>query len=244
MDSSTLRNLVFDTIADVSRLDSLPQVSATLRDALAQFGFTTVGINGLPPPSDGAEPIILTESTPDGYRDCYYDERFYLIDHVGAAGRTAYEPFRFDEAPYDRTNEAAHLRFLQALESYGIGKGLVVPIGRPANVPVCVWFAGENPALHGEMLQVTQLIALFAANKAIALSRPPQAPAGPSNLTPSEREVLQWTAAGKTSWEISVIKGLSERAINKTIADAMVKLDAVTRAQAVVNAIRIGEIGL
>jgi LuxR family quorum sensing-dependent transcriptional regulator len=55
---------------------------------------------------------------------------------------------------------------------------------------------------------------------------------------------LQWISAGKTSWENSTILRLSERAINNIIADAMVKLDAVTRTQAVVNAIRIGEIRL
>ena len=43
-------------------------------------------------------------------------------------------------------------------------------------------------------------------------------------------------------WEIGAISGLSERAINKIIADAMIKLDAVTRTQAVVNAIRLGKI--
>jgi DNA-binding CsgD family transcriptional regulator len=61
-------------------------------------------------------------------------------------------------------------------------------------------------------------------------------------LTQREREVLQWIAAGKTSWEIGVMSGVSEHAINKIINAAMVKLDAVTRTQAVVNAIRDGEI--
>ena len=65
-----------------------------------------------------------------------------------------------------------------------------------------------------------------------------------SRLTQREREVLQWISAGKTSWEISTILGLSERAINKIIGDAMIKLDGVTRTQAVVNAIRLGEIEL
>jgi DNA-binding CsgD family transcriptional regulator len=63
-------------------------------------------------------------------------------------------------------------------------------------------------------------------------------------LTQREREVLQWIAAGKTSWEIGVMSGMSEHAINKIINAAMIKLDAVTRTQAVVNAIRDGEIEL
>jgi DNA-binding CsgD family transcriptional regulator len=67
---------------------------------------------------------------------------------------------------------------------------------------------------------------------------------GPPNraLTASERDVLQWISAGKTSWEIASISGRTERTINKIIADAMLKLNAVTRTQAVVNAIRTGEV--
>jgi DNA-binding CsgD family transcriptional regulator len=63
-------------------------------------------------------------------------------------------------------------------------------------------------------------------------------------LTQRETEVLQWIAAGKTSWEIGVMSGVSEHAINKIINAAMVKLDAVTRTQAVVIAIRDGYIKL
>ncbi len=55
---------------------------------------------------------------------------------------------------------------------------------------------------------------------------------------------MTWLAAGKTSWEISVLFGISEAAVNKLIAGAVHKLDAVNRTQAVVNAIRLGEIDL
>jgi DNA-binding CsgD family transcriptional regulator len=61
-------------------------------------------------------------------------------------------------------------------------------------------------------------------------------------LTQRERDVLQWIAAGKTSWEIGVLSGVSEQAINKIISSAMLKLDAVTRTQAVVKAMRDGDL--
>jgi LuxR family quorum sensing-dependent transcriptional regulator len=242
MDSGLYRNLIFDSIADISSLSSLPQVAATLRDVVAKLGFTSLGINGLPAPSRGADPVILAESTPEGFRDCYIEEGFYLVDHICAQARAAFEPFRYDEAPYDRTEAPGHKRFMEALDTYSMSKGLVVPVGRPANIPACVWLAGEDPELHDDAVRAVQLVALFAASKAVALSRPPAVLPRANTLTPHEREVLQWTSAGKTSWEIGAIKGLSERAINKTIAEAMLKLDAVTRTQAVVNAIRIGEI--
>jgi LuxR family transcriptional regulator, quorum-sensing system regulator BjaR1 len=238
---NSLRNHVFDAIDKISGLTSLPQIARTLGRAVGEYGYTSLGINGLPPPAKGADPFVLTESTPSGFRDCYIDERFYLVDHICAHTRTTYEAFRYSEAPYPQNNAAGHRRFLQALDTFGLNKGLIVPIGRPGNIPACIWLAGANPDLHDDAKRAIQLIALFAASKAYALRRPPGVP--PCRpLTGNERDVLQWISAGKTSWEIGSISGRSERAINKNIADAMLKLNAVTRTQAVVNAIRNGEI--
>ena len=236
--------MVFETIDDISRFTLLPQIGATLAGAMEKFGFDALGITDLSPLAEGSYPIHLTEKISEGFRDLYIQERFYSVDHIGAHARAAYEPFRYSDAPYDRTRSRSHRRFMQALETFGLGEGLIVPVGRPSALPACVWLAGENPDLDDEAMQAAQLIALFAASKAHALCRPPSRGAEMSRLTPRERDVLQWISSGKTSWEISVISMLSERAINKIIADAMVKLDAVTRAQAVVNAIRRGEIEL
>ena len=71
----------------------------------------------------------------------------------------------------------------------------------------------------------------------------PQPPPRPTHsLTRREKEALIWLAAGKTSWEISVLFDVSEGAVNKLIARTVEKLGAVNRTQAVVNAIRLGEI--
>jgi LuxR family transcriptional regulator, quorum-sensing system regulator BjaR1 len=242
MNPDSLRNRVFDTIDQISGLTLAPQIAEALSRAVGEFGYTSLGINGLPPPAEDADPLILAESTPNGFRDCYIEERFYLVDHISAHARTTYEAFRYSEAPYPQNNVVAHRRFLQALETFGMHKGVVVPIGRPGNIPACMWLAGANPDLHSDAKRAIQLIALFAASNAYALRRPPPGGSPPHALTAAEREVLQWISAGKTSWEIASISGRSERAINKIIADAMLKLNAVTRTQAVVNAIRTGEV--
>jgi LuxR family quorum sensing-dependent transcriptional regulator len=235
---------VLDTIDEISNINLIPQVGSALASAMDKFGFTALGLNALPPPGDGADPIIVTESAPDGFRDLYIHERFYMVDHLCRRARATHQPFRYREAPYDPTQSRANQRFLQALQSFGMGEGVIVPVGRHATAPVCVWLAGRNPDLDDDSIVATQLIALFAASRATALSCQPDTGAQTCRLTSREREVLEWTAAGKTSWEISMISGVSERAVNKLIGDAMIKLEAVTRAQAVVNAIRLGEIGL
>lgn len=242
MNFGSSRNYLFDTIEKISGLTLLPQITETLGRAVREYGFTSLGINGLPPPAEDAAPLILTECAPAGFRDCYIEERFYLVDHVGAYARSTYEAFRFRQAPYPPANAAAHRRFMQALDMFGLSRGFVVPFGRPENVPACIWLAGADPDFDDVAKRAIQMTALFAVSKAYALRHSPRD--APPTLTARERDVLQWIAAGKTSWEIGSIAGLSERAINKIISGAMMKLDAVTRTQAVVTAIRSGEIEL
>jgi LuxR family quorum sensing-dependent transcriptional regulator len=236
------RNLAFDAIEGISRLRLLPELASTFQSEMAKFGFRALGINGLPPPGGGADPIIVTESTPAGFRETYAEERFYAVDHICATARRAYKPFRYSDAPYSGIHQSDHNRFMQALATFGMGKGLIVPVGRPANLPACVWLAGEKPDLHEEALWVIQLIALFAASKAHALSHPHDPSDG--KLTPRQREVLSWAAHGKSAWEISEILNISKRTVDDHAQQAARKLGAATRTQAVVNAIRNGEIEL
>ena len=244
MDSDSRRNLVLDAVYDISRQTSLTEISTAFSQAVEEFGFTFLGVNGLPPPGDGADPRVLTERAPAGFRDLYIHERFYLVDHICAHARVMHEPFRFSDAPYDPSSSPGVERFMQALETFEMSRGLIVPVGRLTNVPACVWLCGKDPELDDDTSQATAFIALSAANRAHALARPSEAKLQPCKLTARERDVLQWTSAGKTSWEISTISGLSERATDRMITSAMIKLDAVTRTQAVVNAIRRGDVEL
>ena len=60
--------------------------------------------------------------------------------------------------------------------------------------------------------------------------------AGLEALTEREREVMRWTAEGKTAFEISVIVGLTERTVNFHIGRVLVKLSATNKTQAAVKA--------
>ena len=63
------------------------------------------------------------------------------------------------------------------------------------------------------------------------------------HLTQREKEVLTWVGRGKTSSEIAIILGLSERTVNFHCDQAMKRLDVINRTQAVAKAIAQGLIG-
>ncbi|WP_159948061.1 helix-turn-helix transcriptional regulator [Rhizobium sp. 18065] len=56
-------------------------------------------------------------------------------------------------------------------------------------------------------------------------------------LTPREIETLSWVAAGKSYWEIAVILGITERTVRFFMSNARRKLNVVTNAQAVAEAL-------
>ncbi len=62
----------------------------------------------------------------------------------------------------------------------------------------------------------------------------------PFRLTARELECLQWSAIGKSSWEISTILNISESAVNFHMANIRSKFNVSSRRQAVVQAIRYG----
>lgn len=59
-------------------------------------------------------------------------------------------------------------------------------------------------------------------------------------MTPREKEVLRWTAEGKTSQEIAAILLISERTVKFHINNLVSKLKAVNKTQAAVKAIALG----
>lgn len=59
-------------------------------------------------------------------------------------------------------------------------------------------------------------------------------------LSPREREVLQWCAQGKTSWEIAQILGITERTVNFHVYQAADKLGTRGRRATCLSAYVLG----
>lgn len=94
----------------------------------------------------------------------------------------------------------------------------------------------ELVAKSARMLYMAQL--LMVGMTGLVLTK--LLPESRARLTPREVEVMRWTADGKTTYEISRILVLSISAVNFHINNAVVKLDATNKTQAVVKAAMLG----
>ena len=117
----------------------------------------------------------------------------------------------------------------QALAVHGEGTGGAVSIG----------------ARHYDLSPRQQAglqLAAYYLHARMASLRAKGAPRTPRLLTPRERECLNWVAAGKTDWEIAQILNISEQTAHGYVQNALSKLGARTRAQAVALALLSSQI--
>jgi LuxR family quorum-sensing transcriptional regulator LasR len=63
---------------------------------------------------------------------------------------------------------------------------------------------------------------------------------GPVRLSPRQREVLTWSAEGKTTWETSIIIKCTEATVNYHLRQVIRKLEATNKTHAVWRALRLG----
>jgi DNA-binding CsgD family transcriptional regulator len=80
----------------------------------------------------------------------------------------------------------------------------------------------------------------FAHSAMSQLIAPRLAPETQVMLTAREKEVLRWTAEGKTSYEIALILAVAERTVNFHINNIMSKLGTSNKTQAAVKAVALG----
>jgi len=233
----------FSFVDTIERLSDRNVVMDLFGRELKRYGFHAWLITGLPNPGSRIDPLMLLNGWPQGWTKLYTERNLVQNDPVVAHCFRSTAPFEWADAPYDRlANPKAH-EVMDRATDFRMNRGFCVPIHTSDGFQAVVTMAGERVELVGPVKRALHLMALYAHGKAIELCSP-NGMQPPRLLTKREREVLQWTAAGKTSWEISQILGVSESTVTAHLRSAATKFDTPNRVATVVTALRRGEIAL
>lgn len=227
---------VFEFIDRLDRLSTIGAVMDATEHMLGRFGFVQFSFSGVPCNSDSMPGIVLAHRIPAELFKVYLERRYADIDPSMRHLRRTSEPFKWLDVPYspEREPRAAELKAL--VTDFGLAQGFFVPIPSPAGTFGNVWMAGPKPELTARTKPALHLIALYAFDRVHRLvgRQPDQRP----QLTAREQEVLVWTAAGKSAWEIGEILGIAKRTVDSHAQSAFRKLGAANRTQAVAIAMR------
>jgi len=236
-------NLAFDVVERIERLVTSVDVIQCFGEALRQFGFTSFLITDVPDLALHREPIFLLNGWPPEWTEMYTRENLYQDDPIAGWGRQTVQPYEWSDVRVDaqKNPQAAHV--MNVASEFKLREGFVVPIYMPGQPMSAVTMGGEQPDFDPVAKRAIHLISMYSHSRVVALSSAQSQP-NFIPLTDKEKEVLLWTAAGKSSWEIASILGITVTTVNWRIKQALIKLNAVNKIQAVVKAIRTKQISV
>lgn len=132
---------------------------------------------------------------------------------------------------------------VETAEQFGLGAGLVFPIYAADGHLGILTFASRTFSVVGLDVQIVFAKGLLMAtlmHRGVQEMLAESAQAIKPRLTPRELECLKWIAAGKSSWEISHIIGISEHGVLYHIRNVMAKYGVRNRHVAVRRAMEDG----
>lgn len=183
--------------------------------------------------------ILLVDSTsPKGWLPLYAERQFHLIDPIVIENFSTFS-IQYWEDTYRKTPPSKAFRLLA--EDFGLRSGITCGVRKGNGTGGSLFsFSGpkvkkhaRNNAILAQVLpHLHRVLCQLETEESHLLPKP--------GLSDRELEVLKWTGAGKSSWEIGMILKISERTVNFHIKNIMRKLDAVNRPQAVAMALKQG----
>lgn len=228
--------LVFETLLEELSL-SVDQVD--LRDALANaagaFDIRAFAYLSLVP--DGVTQPRLISNYHSGWTSHYLRHQYERIDPVIGWARYSGFPFRWGPGfGYAGISKRQQQLFDEAAE-FGICCGLTIPLVDRRGGVAAMTFAADrlDPTFLRIAERYEQALEIMAMCFHVGVRRKLSGDLAVDgvSLTPREYECLQWTAKGKSAWEIGCILGIKERTAAFHLDNAKKKLGVRTKNQAV-----------
>lgn len=235
----------FQFAEKIEALHSFEDICLAISDELSWFGFKFVTSFLMPGPGEKFKSGIHFNTRPQEYIDRYETENYVDKDPVVTELRHCTSPFSWTDVKSKRRLKRSEKRIIDEASEFGANDGLIIPILTLTGSISLFCPCGENPDLSPRARRAVELICLYAheaiKRKLIEIQRDntPHIP-----LTPREREVMKWVAAGKSDYEIGEILSISSGTVKIHVENAKRKLDAFRRTFAIVKAIRCGEINI
>ncbi|MCH8081661.1 MAG: LuxR family transcriptional regulator [Proteobacteria bacterium] len=248
---------VSDYLNEIEKLDDLNSLKILTSKILNDYGFdkfSYIGfnarreINHKTNESAFIRSSLVQSTFPKNWIEHYDKNSFLYIDPLISSAKSSLLPFRWHgEEKIDKVSRAQR-RVFEEGKSFGIKRGVVIPIHAPGGDFATMALATDDSRKNMETLWQAKkhdlhLIGLYfhaTVWENVLQRKIKPTPA----LTPRELQCLEWSARGKTLWEVSKILGISEATSKTHLRGAMRKLDTFNKTHAVSKAVVHGLISV
>ena len=237
---------ILSFIEETNRATNPEELFSILEKAMASYGFDRVLFSLM------TDHINLNKSAghglmrnyPDDWMAHYTDKNYQDIDPVRQYVFQAPTAFLWEDMERHIKFSKEQKKCMAEAKEAGLNNGIAFPMRGPVGSLAGI---GAASSVKKSEISSDELALLNVACQQFYvaytnLESKKNAANSHSNirLTNRETEVLKWCAQGKTTWEISVILGLSEDGVLFHLKNVMKKFSTSSRVYAVMQAIRMG----
>lgn len=226
-------------LSDVQHINTHADLTTAVKRATATFGVEKILAGFIPKPgtlpTEQMRHVLLAE-WPEDWAAIYFQKGLLFQDPTIRRVLRTNPTFMWSDLPNQPDFGKSESLVMDQARDFSLGNGCTVPLLSLDGRHVGFSFAGANVDDSPEAKGVMTLIASFSFGRAVELRN--NELRARARLTARERDTLAWIAAGKTDWEISIIFGISEKAVAKHVLNIRTKLGAMNRAHAVAEAFR------
>jgi LuxR family transcriptional regulator, quorum-sensing system regulator BjaR1 len=232
--------IAFDFVETANQIDTVEELVGAFDALIKDFGFLAfVAANCLAPKLE-IEPRILAATWPQGWTDLWLERNYVAVDPVVYQVLVQPTPIRWRDVRARASGVGAEV--MDNARAFQFYDGICIPVRAGKRQIAGISMAGLECALNAHEELSLHLAAIYFHTRLNRLMRITGTTA--PSLTPRECECLSWAAAGKTDWEISQILSIAEQTAKQHMKNAMHKLNALNRTQAVALAIHLDLIAL
>ncbi|MVA55306.1 helix-turn-helix transcriptional regulator [Agrobacterium vitis] len=237
--TSTNLDETLSFLSQIKQIYTIKNLVDLTKHATSLYGVKNI-VLGFPPkigmlPSQQMQGILLAD-WPDEWSHLYFRDNLAFKDPAIRQIVRSEPSFVWSDFSKTLAISRDEKWLMDQAKEFFVSNGFTLPIlsldGRCAGVTFAGSDIDDSPQARTGMTLIASLI--FARTLELHSENHKQA----NPLTPREREVIGWIANGKTDWEISVIFGVSEKAVTKDVGNIMMKLGAVSRSHAIAEAFR------
>jgi DNA-binding CsgD family transcriptional regulator len=230
-----IHDAALDFVDTIERQETIGCVLDAMQKVLGRIGIDLLCLHACSASARNFDELLLASRLPAGWLELYVRKQYFPHDPSQRHVKRTVHPYEWKDAPYDPEREPKSLELVQRARDFNIDNGLVIPVPSPHGCMGQVWMSGYNMRLEKRDKPSLQLMGLYAFDRVQRLSGwvMPKV-----TLSAREREVLTWTALGKTAWEIGEILNISQRTVEWHLQSMVEKLGTCNRVQTVVVALR------
>lgn len=233
--------VAFDTISAFEAEDDFHRVAHILKSYMDRYGLLHLLVTGLPENQNSRwHRSIILDGWPVEWFERYTAEGHFPNDPCVSHTRTASGPFRWSDLS-GRELTADQSRVMSEATEFALNDGVCIPIHRPHHPPSVVSAAGSAVRLEALDLSMIEMVCIYAF-RSLDAAMPASEAESVARISPREREVLSWIAAGKSAEDVACILGITRYTVERHLSNVRERLGAINTIHAVTQAIRRGDI--